>query len=152
LKGVFDRGRPDLVPHLDMVIFASFPSGHSMLSAIVYLSLGGVLAQMVRPRRLKAFALAAAMLMAFLVGMSRIVLGVHYPTDVLAGWAAGLAWAFLWFLIVGPLVPPPAWRPGLPPALHGRAARATREGPFSRVIQLDRFSATTSSTQYPLRL
>jgi undecaprenyl-diphosphatase len=104
LKGVFDRGRPDLVPHLDMVIFASFPSGHSMLSAIVYLSLGGVLAQMVRPRRLKAYALASAMLLAFLVGMSRIVLGVHYPTDVLAGWAAGLAWAFLWLLIVGRFV------------------------------------------------
>lgn len=104
LKGIFDRGRPDLVPHLDVVSFASFPSGHSMLSAIVYLSLGGVLAQMVRPRRLKAYALAAAMLVAFLVGMSRIVLGVHYPTDVLAGWAAGLAWAFLWFLIVGRLV------------------------------------------------
>ena len=104
LKGVFDRGRPDLVPHLDVVSFASFPSGHSMLSAIVYLTLGGLLAQMVRSRRLKAYALASAMLLAFLVGMSRIVLGVHYPTDVLAGWAAGLAWAFLWLLIVGRFV------------------------------------------------
>jgi undecaprenyl-diphosphatase len=104
LKDVFDRGRPDLGPRLDMVIFASFPSGHSMLSAIVYLTLGGLLAQMVRPRRLKAYALASAMLLAFLVGMSRIVLGVHYPTDVLAGWAAGLAWTFLWLLIVGRFV------------------------------------------------
>ena len=75
-----------------------------MLSAVVYLTLGGLLAQMVRPRRLKAYALASAMLLAFLVGTSRIVLGVHYPTDVLAGWAAGLAWAFLWLLIVGRFV------------------------------------------------
>jgi undecaprenyl-diphosphatase len=87
-----------------MVRFASFPSGHSMLSAIVYLTLGGLLAQTVRSRRLKAYALASAMLLAFLVGMSRIVLGVHYPTDVLAGWAAGLAWAFLWILMAGRFV------------------------------------------------
>jgi undecaprenyl-diphosphatase len=98
LKGFFHRGRPSVVPHLDVVSSASFPSGHSMMSAIVYLTLGGLLARVVRRRRLKVYALTAAMLLAFLVGLSRVVLGVHYPSDVLAGWAAGLTWAFLWQL------------------------------------------------------
>jgi undecaprenyl-diphosphatase len=99
LKGRFDRPRPDVVPHLSYVGTSSFPSGHSMLSAVVYLTLGALLARLVQPVRLKVYFLAVALLLSFLVGCSRVYLGVHYPTDVLAGWAAGLAWAVLCWLV-----------------------------------------------------
>ena len=69
-----------------------------MLSAVVYLTLGALLARLTIRRRVKAYFLSVAFLMTFLVGVSRIYLGVHYPTDVLAGWSAGLAWALLSWL------------------------------------------------------
>ncbi len=99
LKRIIDRPRPSVVPHLSHVGSSSFPSGHSMLSAIVYLTLGSLLVRLVQPRRLKVYLLGVALLLTFLVGLSRIYLGVHYPTDVLAGWAAGLAWAVLCWLV-----------------------------------------------------
>jgi len=93
LKGAFDRPRPDLVPHLTHVSTASFPSGHAMLSAVVYLTLGAMLARLTPRWRAKLYFVAAAILLALAVGASRVYLGVHYPTDVVAGWTAGLAWA-----------------------------------------------------------
>ena len=93
LKLVFARPRPDLVPHLAEVYSSSFPSGHSMFSAVVYLTLGALLSQLVEERALKAYFLGVACFLTFVVGLSRVYLGVHYPTDVLAGWSAGLAWA-----------------------------------------------------------
>jgi undecaprenyl-diphosphatase len=93
LKGLIGRPRPDVVPHLAIVHSASFPSGHSMLAAVVYLTLGTLLAEAVQSRMLRAYFLLTAALLAVLVGVSRVYLGVHYPTDVLAGWAAGVAWA-----------------------------------------------------------
>ncbi|MEX0586346.1 MAG: phosphatase PAP2 family protein, partial [Pirellulales bacterium] len=99
LKGAFERPRPSIVPHLSMVYTSSFPSGHSMLSATVYLTLGALLGRFVEPFRLKAYFLIVALGVTFLVGVSRVYVGVHYPTDVLAGWSAGLAWALMCWLV-----------------------------------------------------
>lgn len=93
LKMGFDRPRPALVPHGSHVYTASFPSGHSMMSAVTYLTLGALLAKVESRRAIRAYLLALAALITFLVGVSRIYLGVHWPTDVLAGWTVGAAWA-----------------------------------------------------------
>ncbi|MGK9286534.1 phosphatase PAP2 family protein [Sinorhizobium meliloti] len=94
-KTVIDRPRPDLVSHGSFVTSASFPSGHSMMAAVVYLTLAVMIAR-VRPRwRTKAYILLCAVLIALLVGVSRVYLGVHWPTDVLAGWTIGSGWALL---------------------------------------------------------
>jgi undecaprenyl-diphosphatase len=98
LKVFYGRPRPDIVPHLAEVSSASFPSGHSMLSSVVYLTLGALLARISTERRQKVYFVAASFLLTFLIGASRVYLGVHYPTDVLAGWAAGTAWALLCWL------------------------------------------------------
>jgi undecaprenyl-diphosphatase len=99
LKNLFERPRPSLVPHLDEVYTSSFPSGHSMLSATIYLTLGALLGRFVHERTLRAYFLIVALLLTFLVGVSRVFLGVHYPTDVLAGWAVGLTWSLICWLV-----------------------------------------------------
>ena len=93
LKEVIDRPRPDLVPHGNLIYTASFPSGHSMMSAVVYLTLAALVTRLIDRNRLKGYALGVAMVLTLLVGVSRVYLGVHWPSDVLAGWAAGAAWA-----------------------------------------------------------
>ncbi len=93
MKRVFDRERPELGYHLVEAANASFPSGHSMLSATTYLTLGLMLAAITTRFWTKIYFLSAAVLIVVLVGLSRIYLGVHFPTDVAAGWSFGAAWA-----------------------------------------------------------
>jgi len=98
LKLEVDRPRPDLVSHLVNETSLSFPSGHAMLSAVTYLTLGSLAARFLPDRRTKIFVLCLAVLTTVLVGTSRVYLGVHWPSDVLAGWCAGFAWAMLCWL------------------------------------------------------
>jgi undecaprenyl-diphosphatase len=99
LKHTFGRERPDAALHLVEVSSTSFPSGHSMASSIFYLTMGALLARTAKRRREKAYFVGSALLITFLIGFSRVYLGVHYPTDVLAGWSAGTAWAMVcWFV------------------------------------------------------
>ena len=99
LKAFFERPRPRLVPPLDAVESFSFPSGHAMMSAVVYFTAAILLAQMTRRTRLRIFLLSTAALLTGLIGTSRVFLGIHYPTDVLAGWTAGTVWVSLCWLL-----------------------------------------------------
>lgn len=99
LKYFIARPRPEADFYLSHVYTSSFPSGHSMLSAVIYLTTGVLLAASVSYVRLKIYFLAVAIFLSLIVGASRVYLGVHYPTDVLAGWMAGSAWAILCWLV-----------------------------------------------------
>lgn len=99
LKAGFDRPRPDLIAHETYTYTASFPSGHSMMAALVYLTLGSLLAQNEKRMGMKIFLMGIAITLAALVGVSRIYLGAHWASDVLAGWLGGSAWAMLFWLL-----------------------------------------------------
>jgi undecaprenyl-diphosphatase len=108
LKLGIDRPRPDLVPHLAEVQTLSFPSGHAMMAAVTYLTLGSMLAGIAPGRPTRIYVLGLAVLITFMVGVSRVYLGVHWPSDVLAGWCAGFSWAMLCWLIARRLLRAPA--------------------------------------------
>jgi undecaprenyl-diphosphatase len=92
LKEFYDRARPDIYAHQSHTSTSSFPSGHSANAAVAYLTMAILLAKLVESAKMKAYVLAGGLLIPLLVGLSRIFVGVHWPTDVLAGWLIGLAW------------------------------------------------------------
>lgn len=98
VKALIGRSRPEDIYQAMPAFTASFPSGHALLSAVFYLTLGALLARVQERRRAKAFILLAALWMTLLVGTTRIYLGVHWTTDVIAGWTLGAAWAALCWL------------------------------------------------------
>lgn len=98
LKDLFVRSRPDIVAHGMETFTASFPSGHATLSAVTYLTIGALLMRMRASRAEKAYILLIAVLLTVAVGVSRLYLGVHWPTDVLAGWTIGAGWALICWL------------------------------------------------------
>lgn len=98
LKLFFQRPRPGIVPHLADFHSSSFPSGHALMSTITYVTLGFQLLRVIDNRRVRFAIMLTAMLLTTLVGASRVFLGVHFPTDILAGWTAGLVWSLLWLI------------------------------------------------------
>lgn len=95
LKSGYVRPRPDLVQHLVEVHSTSFPSGHAMNSAITYLTLGVLLARAEKDRRVRIYLMSVAIVLTLIIGTSRVYLGVHWPSDVVAGWCVGACWAAL---------------------------------------------------------
>ena len=112
LKAAFARPRPDFILHTARVFTASFPSGHASLSAITYLTIGVLLARAQSSLRISLYFIALAAFLTVLIGVSRIYLGVHYPTDVLGGWCIGTAWAIGCWTIAAQL----QWDHGIEPA------------------------------------
>ncbi|NLR99247.1 phosphatase PAP2 family protein [Rhizobium sp. P38BS-XIX] len=115
------RARPDIVPHLVEVNDLSFPSGHAMVSAVTYLTLAALISGTRPYRSTRIFIIAAGILLTLMIGMSRVYLGVHYPSDVLGGWCAGASWALGCWIVArrfislsrGTVEPTPANHPPL---------------------------------------
>lgn len=107
LKQFFQRKRPSMVPHLSYVGGSdSFPSVHATMAVVVFATIGLLLMQRTPDRHLRRLMIALPLWLATLVGVSRVCMGVHYPTDVFAGWSNGLAWTWLAFLVRGRLRSP----------------------------------------------
>lgn len=98
-KHFFARERPAIITADLLPTSFSFPSGHAFLSAAAYLTIGALLTRVLPKKRTRSFVLAMALLLTLLTGFSRVYLGVHYPSDVLAGWTLGLSWAALCWLV-----------------------------------------------------
>ncbi len=98
LKDSFGRERPPAILHAVVANNPSFPSGHAMLSATVFLTLGALISHFVQRRDVRVYILSLSVILPLLIGTSRVYLGVHWPTDVLAGWCIGAAWALAWWM------------------------------------------------------
>ncbi len=98
LKHGFGRPRPELIDHLVATQTLSFPSGHAANSALIYLTIAALAGDHETSRPARIYLLAVAITLTLLIGLSRVYLGVHWPSDVLAGWTFGAAWALAWRL------------------------------------------------------
>lgn len=104
IKFAVGRARPEVLPHLATALGPSFPSGHAFQSAVVYLTFAALLCRATAARRTRAFFFTAAIMVSALVGLTRVYLGVHFPSDVLGGWLGGFAWV-LWVSLLPRLAP-----------------------------------------------
>lgn len=95
LKALIGRERPTIVPHLTEAAGNSFPSGHSFNSAVVFIAIALAFAAMSPRRSVRWTIVGAAVGLTWLIAFSRVWLGVHFPSDVIAGWLGGASWAFL---------------------------------------------------------
>lgn len=100
LKLGFARPRPELVDHLTHAMSFSFPSGHATVSAVAYLTGGLIMAEAHKQRRMRILIMTGAVIITMLIGISRVYLGVHWPSDVIGGWALGTGWALLWWTVM----------------------------------------------------
>lgn len=112
LKWGIARPRPGFLAPFGQVFTSSFPSGHAMLSATTYLTLAAILAQVASEKRLAEVIVAICLAITLLAGVSRVYLGLHYPSDVVAGWCLGAAWALTCGLLAGSLFGKGGWNDG----------------------------------------
>lgn len=131
LKAVFSRDRPDAIFHATVAAGHSFPSSHAMMSAVVFLTLAALLARLTPRTTLRAYALGMATLLSAAVGVSRVYLGVHWASDVAAGWAGGAAWALACWLLARRLGLGPGAAGRVQPSLQPSAPSSTRSGPHT---------------------
>ena len=125
LKAVFSRDRPDAAFHATVAAGHSFPSSHAMMSAVVFLTLAALLARLTPRTTLRAYALGMAALLSGAVGVSRVYLGVHWASDVAAGWAGGAAWALACWLLARRL----GLGPGAASLPQSKPPSSSRSGP-----------------------
>jgi undecaprenyl-diphosphatase len=95
IKGLVGRPRPEIVPHLTEAGGASFPSGHAFNSAVVYIAIALAFATLSARESVRLTIIGGAIVLSLLVAWTRVWLGVHFPSDVVAGWLGGAGWAFL---------------------------------------------------------
>ena len=100
VKIMVGRARPDIVTHLALEVSPSFPSGHAMMSMIAYVTFAALIGWSIKSQAARIFLVLAAVALSLAIGLSRLYVGVHWPTDVLAGWCLGLAWLAIWGLVV----------------------------------------------------
>ncbi len=105
MKHLIQRERPSIVPHLSHVSGkTSFPSSHAMMSIVVYVTIGLLLSQLTSNRHLRQLMTGLPLAIAMIVGISRVCMGVHFPSDVMGGWTGGLLWTWVAFVIRGRLI------------------------------------------------
>jgi undecaprenyl-diphosphatase len=105
MKRLIQRERPSIVPHLSHVSGnTSFPSSHAMMSVVVYVTIGLLLSQLTSNRHLRQLMTGLPLTIAMIVGISRVCMGVHFPSDVMGGWTGGLLWTWVAFVIRGRLI------------------------------------------------